>query len=240
MNLVVGVLCEEGVVVGAAESRSSRAGAVDAAQDASANTFVVQGDLILAGSGRAGLGQRFAEVVGAIRSDSRFPKWTGMTVTKSICAEAVEDFAATRCDPGQFGALLAFAACDGFQLCEFAASDLQPELKTPDRWFASMGAGKPVADPFFAFLQRALFADSQPPLAEGLLLVTWVLDYAVGLDAGVGGNSVRIALLAEEHVDLPPSARVLSESALADCLGEVRAAERHLASYRRARGSPHE
>ena len=240
MNLVVGVLCEDGIVVGAAASEAARAGARDAAEAPPANTFVLRDDLILAGSGRVGLGQRFADVVGAIRSDSRFQEWTALSITKTICAEVVDDFASTRSRRGQFGALLAFAACDGFQLCEFSAGDLQPELKTPDRWFASMGAGKPIADPFLAFLQRAFFTSSPPGLAEGVFAATWALDYTVGLGSGVGTRSEQIAVLAEERPDLPLTARRLTEIEIADCLAEVRAAEKHLASFRRASDSSHE
>ena len=240
MNLVVGVLCEDGIVVGAAASDAARAGARDAAEAPPANTFVLRDDLILAGSGRVGLGQRFADVVGAIRSDSRFQEWTALSITKTICAEVVDDFASTRSRRGQFGGLLAFAACDGFQLCEFSAGDLQPELKTPDRWFASMGAGKPIADPFLAFLQRAFFTSSPPGLAEGVFAATWALDYTVGLGSGVGTRSEQIAVLAEERPDLPLTARRLTEIEIADCLAEVRAAEKHLASFRRASDSSHE
>lgn len=234
MNLVVGLLCEDGVVVGAAASDASRAGACDAREPLPANTFVVRNDLILGGSGRVGLGQRFADVVGAIRSDSRFQEWPALAITKTICAEAVDDFASTRCDRAPFGALLALVACDGFQLCEFAAGDLQPELKTADRWFASMGTGKPIADRFLAFLQRIFLTSSPPGLTEGTLAATWALDYTVGLGSGVGTASEQIAVLAEEGPGLPLTARTLTKIEIADCLAEVRAAEKHLASFRQA------
>ncbi len=60
--------------------------------------------------------------------------------------------------PGQFGALVAFAACqNAFHLCEFAMADFQPELKTADAWFVSMGTGQTITDPFFGLLKRTLF-----------------------------------------------------------------------------------
>ncbi len=240
MNVVVGLLCEQGVVIGAAASDAARAGGCDAREPAPANTFVVRDDLIVGGSGRVGLGQRFADVVGAIRSDSRFQEWTALGITKTICAEVVDDFASTRSRRGQFGALLALVACDGFQLCEFSAGDLQPELKTPDRWFASIGAGKPIADPFLAFLQRSFFTSSPPGLAEATFAATWALDYTVGLGSGAGTASEQIAVLAEEGPGLPLTARLLTEVEIADCLAEVRAAEKHLASFRRASRSSQE
>jgi hypothetical protein len=238
MNLLVGVLCGEGVVVGAAGPGPGQTKVPDPAHEVPASTLVVSTDLVLAGVGRVGLGQRFADVVGAIRSDSRFQEWTALGITKTICAEVVDDFASTRCDRGQFAALLAFADCDGPQLCEFSATDLQPELKTPDRWFASVGPGKPIADPFLAFLQRTLFAGSPSSLDDGLLAVAWALDHAIGLGSGSGTRNEQVAVLAEEGPDLPFTARRLGETDVADCLAEVRAAERHLASFRRGRRPP--
>ena len=103
-----------------------------------------------------------------------------------------------------------------------------------------MGAGKPIADPFLAFLQRAFFTSSPPGLAEGVFAATWALDYTVGLGSGVGTRSEQIAVLAEEGPYLPLTARRLTEIEIADCLAEVRAAEKHLASFRRASDSSHE
>ena len=230
MNLLVGVVCEDGVVVGSAGSGVVHRGGADGATDPSEVTLTVRDDLVLAGSGRAGLGRRFGEVVAAIRSDSRFQEWTGLTIAKMICTEVVDDFASTRAEKGQFGALLAFSACDGVQLCEFAPGDLQPELKHADRCFALIGAGRRVAEPFARFLRRVLFADSLPTVREGVFAATWMLDYTIGLSSGA--EPVRIAILPNEETDLPAVARLLSAEESLDVLAAVREAEKHLAAYR--------
>ncbi|OHB83846.1 MAG: hypothetical protein A2V98_16935 [Planctomycetes bacterium RBG_16_64_12] len=235
-SLLVGILCEDGVVVGSADSGPRQTGGLDPAEESWANTLVVERDLILAGTGRIGLGQRFADVVAAIRSDSRFPDWTGLAVAKFISAEVADDFASTRADKGQFGALVAFSACDGFHLCEFAQSDLQPELKTPERWFASMGAGRPVAEPFLHFLQRVYFAGSPPVLKEAAFAAAWALDFAAGLPAAAVAAAPQIAVLAQETPGMSSAARLLSAQELADQIADVRAAEKHLAAYRRGPG----
>jgi hypothetical protein len=235
MNLLVGILCEDGVVVGAADSGPVRSGDPDLLDEPPTNTFVIGDDLIFAGSGRVGLGQRFAEVVTAIRSDSRFRAWTGLSVARTICAEAARDFGSTRWEKGQFGALVAFCCSDGFQLGEFAARDLQPELKTPRRWFATMGTGRSVADPFLRFLQRVFFADSPPGLDAGVFAAIWTLDYAVGPEAGASPGFPQIAVLAREGREMPVIARPLSAVELADRIAEVRACEKHLAAYRPGR-----
>jgi hypothetical protein len=247
MDLVVGVLCEDGVVVGSADSGPAESAGFDAAchggfhggSGLSATTRVLHRDAILAGAGRTGLAQRLADVVGSIRADSRFQEWTGLGIARMISAEMIDDLASTRCDPGRLGALLAFRACDGFQLCEFAASDLQPELKTPERWIALTGTGRAIADRFVALLQRVFFADTRPGLDESVFAAAWILDYTVGMGFGTvgpgsvsGRRAIEIAVLTEEEAGLPPAARLLAESELADCLARVRAAEKHLATFR--------
>ena len=232
MNLLVGVVCEDGAVVASARSDVVHPGGSDADASPSEVTFTVGEDLVLAGSGRAGLGRRFGEVVRAIRSDSRFQEWTGLTIAKMICAEAVDDFASTRADKGQFGALLAFAACDGVQLCEFGPGDLQPELKTTDRCFALMGAGRSVAEPFARFLRRVFLADSLPTVREGVFAATWILDYTLGASSLSEPKPVRIAVLPEEDADLRPAARLLSAEESSQALAAVREAEKHLSTYR--------
>jgi hypothetical protein len=227
MNLLVGALCEDGVVIGAFDS-----GGFDPADEPTANTLVVESDLILAGTGRVGLGQRFADVVTEIRSDSRFLDWNGLRIARTIAAQASDDFASTHCDRGQFGALVAFRSSDGPQLCEFAARDLQPELKTPDRRFVAMGPGRSLATHFLKFLDKVLFADSPPSLSEGVFAATWTLEYALGSLAGTGAGATRIAVLAPEAADMPFAARLLSDSERSDRIAEVRGAEAHLAAYR--------
>lgn len=232
MDLLVGVLCRGGAVVGSACSGPVHAGVTDPDAGPSEMTFTVGDDLVLACTGRAGLGRRFDEVVGAIRSDSRFQEWTGLISARTICAEVVNDFASTRAEKGQFGALLAFAACDGVQLCEFAPGDLQPELKHSARCFALMGAGRPVAEPFARFLRRVFFPESLPTVPEGVFAATWILDYAVGSISGAEGQPLRIAVLSEEDAELPPLARQLTPDERREALAAVRQAEKHLNAYR--------
>lgn len=233
MNLQLGLLCEDGVVVGSAESGAARAAGFDGGREPPTTTFVVGSDLILAGVGPAGMGQRFADVVTTLRSDSRFTQWTGLAIARTICAEAADDFASTRCDQGQFGALVAFAARDGFQLCRFAARDLQPELATPHRGFAAMGARQSVAYPFLDLLERVFFPGSPPKLEEGMFVAAWALDYAVGLETGRSAATAQVAVLWQDVPNMPFTARLLGAGERSDLLARVRAAEKHLAAYRR-------
>jgi hypothetical protein len=58
-------------------------------------------------------------------------------------------------------AIIAFSASNGFNLCEFATKDFQPELKTDQMWFVSMGSGQPILDPFLGLIRKAFFTESR-------------------------------------------------------------------------------
>ena len=58
--------------------------------------------------------------------------------------------------------MMAFVAEDNAQLCEFAVSDLQPELKTAKLWYCSMGSTQPITDSFLALMRDILWKDGPP------------------------------------------------------------------------------
>jgi len=229
MSLIVGIRCNDGVALGAVELSSAPAHTQPPAQGV---TFEISRDVVLAGSGRLGLGQRFAQVVSAVRADSRFNDWEPLRAARAICAEAVEDLQTTRSLPGQFAALVAFASAEGAQLCEFAAADLQPELKTPARPFACLGSWCAAGESFLRFVFSTLLAERPPVLAEAVFAVTWTLIAAGGIDSNTSPVLLRLAVLERESPEVSWTARRLTDEEVADQLGRVRAAGKHLAEFR--------
>ena len=92
-----------------------------------------------------------------------------------------------------------------------------------------MGTRQDVVYPFLGLLERVFFPSARPKLEEGLFLAAWVLDYAVGLDTR---PTARLAVLGQEVPDMPLTARLLGAEERSDLLARVRAAEKHLATYR--------
>jgi len=43
---------------------------------------------------------------------------------------------------------------------------VQPECKTTDCWYASMGSGQSLADPYLALMRRSVWQDGQPNIEE--------------------------------------------------------------------------
>ncbi len=168
---------------------------------------IVEGKMIIGGTGQVGLGQRFVEKVKDGWRDGFF-KGSPVEAARKLASSTLQDFASTGIAGGHYGALLAFPVQDKMHLCEFATSDFQPELKVAPMRFCSMGSGQLIGDPFMA-LMREIFWDAEPPsLQDGIFATTWALDHAIKVNPGGVNGPVNIAVL--EIKNGKPAARVLS------------------------------
>jgi hypothetical protein len=199
MTIVVGVLCEDGVVVGSDSSTTfGPVPNIRTIEQVAKKTSVVAPDIIVSGTGQVGLGQRFESVLARLRADANFSGTSNIEIAKSISRYCIDDFGSTHAPAGQFGALVAFPCRNAFHLCEFATQDLQPEFKTDDMWFASIGSGQLICDPFLAFIKRVLFAHARPRLHEGVFATYWALEQAIELNTGGIQGPPQIATLSRD------------------------------------------
>lgn len=232
MSLLVGILCEDSVVIAADSSRPGPADAPTGGRPLR-KLHLVAGDLMFASIGPVGLGQRLAATLTEIREDSRFPEWNHMTITRTISSEAIRDFHATGSDLAGFGALVAFRCATGLHLCELTVGQLQPEFKGPEPWYASMGLGRATADSLLGLAGRTLLAGGRLTPDEGVFAAVWALCHAIELQPGCVHGPPQIALLSGDSPHVAPQARLLTEVELADELGRVRRVEQHLEQMRR-------
>jgi len=234
MTVLVGVLCEDGVVLGSDSSGTIAGGNIRTIEQPLEKTFIVGDDVIFAGTGQVGLGQRFKAILEELRRrpDFDFAHQDPLIIAMNICANAVNNFAFTHAPKGEFGALVAFTSRSEFHLCEFAVRDFQPEFKTRDMWFVSMGSGQPITDPLLGLLRRVFFKGSCPRLNEGVFAVAWALAHAIELNTGGIQGPPQIGVLARDAPDGPFQARLLTDEELAEHDGNVHGVETHLAAYR--------
>lgn len=196
MTVIVGILCEDGVMLGSDSSATlSVSDDLRTIEQPIKKTLVISDHILMAGTGQGGLSQRFEHVLMKVRTAKKFEQSDPFDISKTICAETIADFGATNCDRGQFGALVAFQSIKGCHLCEFALRDFQPEFKTPEQWFASMGSGQLITDPLLAMLRRVLFKDTRPKLREGLFAATWALQHAIELNPGGINAPIQLGVL---------------------------------------------
>jgi 20S proteasome alpha/beta subunit len=230
MTILVGVLCDHGVVIGVDSSATL---AIDrntyTIEHPVKKVFIVNDDLIFATSGPDGHTQRFASIIRQLRADPTFSAGNCFDIVKTISKVTIEDFSVTHTPKGEFSALVAFTCSNQFYLCEF---DLQPTFKTDDIWFVSMGSGQTIVDPFLGFLSRVFFQHSKPKLSEGIFIVLWTLRHAIEVNPGGIKGPSQIAVLTRKASTDPFTAHLYSQDELAEHYAGIDAAEQHLATYR--------
>jgi hypothetical protein len=230
MTVLVGICCRDGVVIGADSSATSAAGQIRTIEQPVKKLFIVGDDCLFAGTGQIGLGQRFHVQLESVVTAPGRNRMTIHDIVKTITVKSRKDFGETGVQGNCFGALVALPSQDKHELCEFAATDLQPELKHDEKlWFVSMGSGQLVTDPFLAFMRRVYWEKSRPDVTEGVLLTYWALRHAIDVNTGGVNSPMQIGVLAKN--DGRWKARLLAEDELDEHEGFCNDVERHMASY---------
>jgi hypothetical protein len=238
MTIVVGIKCKEGVVVGADSSATFAAGphlrTIEQLTDDKVR--IVKDRVIVAGTGYVGHQQRFCDVVGKVygRNDT-FGKLGTLDVARALAHDAAKDWIHTQAQKGQYGALVAFEASDdSFALCEFSVDTFQPEVKQAEGlWFAAMGSGQPIVDPFLALLKKVFWSGGPPGLRGGIFSAYWALQQACELNTGGIQPPIHIAVLRRDAAQKGKViARKLADDELAEHRDMVAAATAQLATFR--------
>jgi 20S proteasome alpha/beta subunit len=238
MTALVGVLCSDGVVIGTDSAASFAAGQTFTIKQKVQKAFVISdGNVIVAGTGQVGMGQRFNEVVQKTFTNGKCKTKRPLDVARELSAEARKDFHSTMAHENQFGALVGFASLKTPQLCEFATRDFQPELKDSKMWFVSMGSGQPITDPFLGLIKKAFFRDAQPTLAEGIFTVNWALQNVIDLCVGHIDGPAQIAVLHPKDSAGNFAVRILTDDEVAEHNDNAKGAEKHLGLYRQQLGT---
>lgn len=237
MTAIVGVWCKDGVVLGTDSSATFSAGRQPTIEQLTDKLVVVGDACVFAGTGSVGLGQRFAAIAQGMWDDKKF-QGGHLTVAKALTKATIEDFSATYAPKEQFGALMAFRCDQKHYLCEFQVADLQPEFKDEKLWYASMGSGQAITDPFLGFIREVFWGEGVPNVREAAFAVTWALDHAVNVNPGGINHPVRLVL--EKASDGKLHARKLEEAELGEHRQNIEAAKERLRSFRKEHspGSP--
>jgi len=231
MTAIVGIQCPDGVIIGTDSALTFTSGQTRTIEQTGEKLVIIGDSIIVAGTGQVGLGQRFADVVEKAWQAKVFSNPTpALHKAKTLCKSALEDFTSTFVQKGNYGALVAFVAEDKAQLCEFAVTDFQPEFKTKQLWYCSMGVTQHITDSFLALMRDILWKNGPPPLTDGIFAATWTLDHAVTVNPGGVNAPVRIATLSRGR-DGKFKAEILEESELQEHRQNIEGAKQHLVKY---------
>jgi 20S proteasome alpha/beta subunit len=199
MTAIVGVYCKDGVVIGSDSSATFTAGQYGTIEQPTKKIDIL-GNVIVAGTGQIGLGQRFCAVVKKAWDEKKFQN-SEIEVAKYLCSNGIKDFASTEAKRGEYGALVAFPIMSQFHLCEFSIVDFQPEMKNDRLWYVSMGSSQPITDPFLAFIRQVYWNEGLPTVNEAMFAVTWTLDHAISINPGGVNGPIQMAVLEKMKKD---------------------------------------
>ncbi len=194
MTAIVGILCQQGVVIGTDSAATFVSGQHPTMEQPTEKLIVIGNSVVVVGTGQVGLDQRFQAIVEKAWGDGTFNK-SSIEIGKYLSKTMIDDFAYTYAQKGTYGALVSFPAEQKAQLCEFAVQDFQPEFKTKDLWYCSMGSTQPITDPFLALMRDIFKQTGPPPVNEGIFVVNWALEHAVEVNPGGVNRPIRIAVL---------------------------------------------
>ena len=113
-----------------------------------------------------------------------------------LAQAALQNFASTGgFKAGQYGALVAVPVGGKSELIEFSGADFQPEVKTADVWYASMGSAQSIADPLLGFVRESFWKEGAPELREGMFGATFVLKLACNMAPYGVADPIQLAIL---------------------------------------------
>ena len=197
MTLIVGILCTDGVVIGTDSAMTMTDGkGYTIEQPHREKVQVIEKEVVIAGTGAVGLGQRFEHKVRECwDQNSKFGRGSAVDVGCKLSRTAIENFRQTHLESLDFGALMAFSHKEEPVLIEFAAGNFQPEIKTKSNWYVSMGAGQSVADPLLGLVRKVFWGDSLPDLQAGIFAAAMVLTLGCEMAPFGVSSPIQMAVL---------------------------------------------
>lgn len=233
MTLIVGIRCTDGVVVGTDSAMTFGSGQdFHTIEQPLRQKIDIIGDrVIVAGTGQFGLGQRFVDIVKRHWTKKELRTDNIVDVGRILAKSAVEDFASTKVAQGSYGALVALPCGQEAELVGFC--NFQPEVKTKDYWYASMGSGQLVADPLLGFMRTAFWGDEPPNRQDGIFAATMVLKLGCEMAPEGVAEPIQMAVLSLDRDNKGKlSARRLEEGELDEHRGNVEDAIKYFGKYR--------
>lgn len=214
MTILVGVMCKDGVVIGTDSSATFDNGQIRTIEQPTKKIDILDENIIVAGTGSVGLGQRFTHIVRETWNKKEFVE-NHLEVGKKLAVKAITDFQSTGATLQSYGALVAYSYKEKIHLCEFPAGTFQPEFKEANRlWYVSMGCGQHIADPFLGFIRNVFWQQEAPTCQEAVLAVNWTLTHTIQVNPGGINEPINIAVLKKEKTNF--KARYISTEELAE------------------------
>ena len=232
MTAIVGIYCQDGVVIGTDSSATFVQGAQRIIEQSTQKLYVSSSNVIVATTGFVGHAQRFRHICERAFDRPEITECHHLDVGKLLSAHTIRDFSSTGSNAECFGAIVGFPLNKGFYVCEFAEGDFQPEFLDERFWYVSMGGGKPITYPFLALMRDLFWQDGHPSLQDAKFAVTWTLSHAIDVNAGGINGPICMAVLERDgSQEQEFTARILDKSELDEHQKNIEDAKNELREY---------
>ncbi len=253
MTLIVGILCKEGIVVGADGAASLGVmGMMTARQPVKKlSLFTHPLPMVVGVSGSVGMSQRISTVFSKLNISGKGgaslkPTEAMVVIRQQLWTECIQPELRIATDakalynhvamaPVQCACVAALPVSRELCLIQFDQQGA-PELATKDLPFVAIGSGQPCADTFLAFLRHIFWSDHQPNLAEGIFAACWTLEHAIRTSPGGVAEPKQLAVL--EMKSGVTTCRELDKDELVQHEEAVTNAENFLKEFQRKRTDP--
>jgi len=240
VTLIVGILCSDGVVMASDSAATLGTGVTPTIGQQRVKKIINLSNAILYGStGAVGMSQLIWDTISKAWNRPNSPLRIAQD-DGTLMRHLGEQIASTVNIYLQTGALTRQLGFDGSaSLCKSLVAipvqkiptlftfDFggQPEKATPELPFVAIGSGQPIADPFLAFLQRLLWRNRVPTLAEGRLAAVWTITHVTQTNPGGVGGDVQLWMLRKAPDGQQPVPVELRKPEIEEHLVQIQAAE---------------
>ncbi|MCK5305754.1 MAG: hypothetical protein KAJ66_01325 [Candidatus Omnitrophica bacterium] len=216
MTLIVGVKCNNGIVIGAdSASTNTTSTGQQTAMQPTKKLDIIDDNIIVGISGSVGLAQFFKEEVEKLWKNNAFSnkgvEEARIKITGAFRTHLIREAKFAQDSSNMLGrlheqeiishTLIAMPVKKNLVLLEFPATGSSEEKKEAMPTVA-IGCAQPIADPFLYFLRRVFWPDRLPSLVEGKIAAYWALDYSIKASPANVGFPVKIAILEKKGSDI--------------------------------------
>lgn len=244
MTLIVGIKCNDGVVVGADGAATLGNLSQNTARQPVRKLISVSNSMIVGIAGSVGLSQFLSDSIhtlwdagglkgkqpvqgmGILRDTLRPHAFREIQAAGSVRSAIGDNALKSALCATVVAVTLARTDCL-FQFDHQAA----PEAATSDLPFIAIGSGQTIADPFLSFLRKIFWPGRLPSLSEGVLATLWSLRHAIETNPGGVADPIQIMTLSSGKVHELDAAELIEHSQA------IEAAERALSGFRDAMAS---
>lgn len=208
MTLIVGILCDDGVVVAADGAATYGVMGQNTIRQPVKKLEILSNSVIVGVSGPVGTSQRYQGEIRRMWETKVFRNDQAdqamQRISNALAPITKAELAMAQAAAPVLGNLAVTSAMAHMvvaipiqkESCLIQYNQqVSPELASRSLPFVAIGGGQLTADPFLAFIRRLFWPTKLPTLAEGIFAALWTLRHAIQTSPGGVADPIQVAVL---------------------------------------------